>query len=201
MRSLSFGSIGSRSDLISADGIGPSALHQTLIEAQTTRRAPPGDHGSPRPRNSSVPSYRLSHWVATSKRQLSPSSWEGQSANRETGSERKRMSNHRLGLPGPLSLRTRRGRCSTKQVLRFGCAPSARVRHRAHPLPSVMLPGTSLRRSFVNESLQSRLHGRACEPGCSAPFPCRVSWSVAPDISGPLGFCADTARLPRRRPT
>ena len=75
-------SVGSRADLISADGIGPSALHQTLIEAQATHHAPPDDHGSPRPRNSSVPSYRLSQWVATSKRQLSPSSGEGQSAKR-----------------------------------------------------------------------------------------------------------------------
>ncbi len=73
----------SRSDLISESGIGHrSALHQTLIEAQATHRAAPDDHGSPRPRNSSVPSYRLSQRVATSKRQLSPSSGEGQSAKR-----------------------------------------------------------------------------------------------------------------------
>ena len=83
IRSLSFVSIRSHSDLISASGIGHrSALHQTLIEAQATHRAPSDDHRSPRPRNSSVPSCRLSQRVATSKRQLSPSSGEGQSAKR-----------------------------------------------------------------------------------------------------------------------
>ena len=122
-RSVSFVSIRSCSDLISAVGIGPSALHQTLIEAQATHRAAPDDHGPPRPRNSSVPSCRLSQRVATSKRQLSPSSGEGQSANSGNGSERKRMSNQAQGLPGPLSLRTRRGRCRTKQVLGSGCDP------------------------------------------------------------------------------
>ncbi len=113
----------SRSDLISASGIGPSALHQTLIEAQATHRAAPDDHRSSRPRNSSVPSYRLSQWVATSKRQLSPSSGEGQSAKERNWSERKRMSNQSQGLPGPLSVRTRRGRCRTKQVLGCGSDP------------------------------------------------------------------------------
>ena len=146
IRSLSFVSIRSRSDLISASGIGHrSALHQTLIEAQATHRAPSDDHRSPRPRNSSVPSCRLSQRVATSKRQLSPSSGEEQSAKRRDWSERKRMSNQAQGLPGPLSLRTRRGRCRTKLVLRSGCAPTARVRRRAHPLPSVTLPETSSR--------------------------------------------------------
>jgi len=78
-----FASVRAHSDLISAIGIGPSALHQTLIEAQATHRAAPDDHGSSRPRNSSVPSCRLSQRVATSKRQLSPSSGEGQSAKRQ----------------------------------------------------------------------------------------------------------------------
>ena len=95
-----FASVRAHSDLISAIGIEPSALHQTLIEAQATHRVR---------RRTIIDRHDLeihscphagSFMGTTSRRQLSASSEEGQSAKR---SEWKRMSNQAQGLPGHLS--------------------------------------------------------------------------------------------------